>query len=167
MNFQPIKYQLNIKVVSNMDAINNFYNNYSSHHLGDSGIDLITPHQLNCEIPFQVSYINLEIQCEMIDLETGNLCSYWLLPRSSISKTNFQLANSVGLIDAGYRGNIKAMVRNFMPNSKLESMVCYFQIVAPDLKPIKVVLVDELTTTSRNDGGFGSTEKLKNIEHKD
>ena len=33
---------------------------------------------------------------------------YYLYPRSSISKTPLILANSVGIIDSGYRGNIKA-----------------------------------------------------------
>ena len=39
-------------------------------------------------------------------------CSFLLLPRSSISKTPLRLSNSVGLIDAGYRGELQAPVDN-------------------------------------------------------
>ena len=48
----------------------------------------------------------------MINLETNELCSYYLVPRSSISNTPFIMANSIGIIDAGYRGFIKAKIRN-------------------------------------------------------
>ena len=34
---------------------------------------------------------------------------FYLHPRSSISKTKLRLANSTGIIDAGYRGHIMAM----------------------------------------------------------
>ena len=35
-------------------------------------------------------------------------CSYYLYPRSSISKTPLRMSNSTGIIDAGYRGEIIA-----------------------------------------------------------
>ena len=38
--------------------------------------------------------------------------SYYLYPRSSVVKTPLRLANSVGIIDSGYRGNIKAVFDN-------------------------------------------------------
>ena len=95
----------------------------------------------------------------MYNLETNTLCSYYLVPRSSIANTDFQLANSIGIIDAGYRGNIKAKVRNFNPSesSILNPFSSYFQIIAPDLKPIKINIVNSLTITTRDNGGFGST----------
>ena len=73
------------------------------------------------------------------------------------------MANSVGIIDSGYRGNIMAKVRNIPFNSsddlnyKIEEGTRLFQICAPDLSPFKVRLVNELSTTSRGEGGFGST----------
>ena len=87
--------------------------------------------------------------------------SYYLYPRSSISKTDFMMANSVGIIDAGYRGNIMAKIRNMNLEgiSKVSENDKMFQICAPDLKPIKIELVNELSETSRGDGGFGSTNK--------
>jgi dUTP pyrophosphatase len=80
--------------------------------------------------------------------------SYYLYPRSSISSTSMILKNSVGIIDAGYRGNLKAKVSS---EQVAEKGSRYFQICAPDLKPIRVKVVDELTSTTRNTGGFGST----------
>jgi dUTP pyrophosphatase len=44
----------------------------------------------------------------MIDQNIGKNVSYYLYPRSSISKTQFILQNNVGIIDAGYRGHIIA-----------------------------------------------------------
>ena len=155
--FQPIKYQLNIKIMCDNDNIINHYKQFSSHHLGDSGIDLFNE---TVVVPFlQVGTIDFQIQAEMIDLETNMYSSYRLAPRSSISKTGFQLANSEGIIDAGYRGNLMAKIRQFDNNNTSLPFGSYFQLVSPDLKPIKVVLVDSLSETTRASGGFGSTNK--------
>ena len=107
----------------------------------------------------------------MINLEDNTYTSYTLEPRSSISNTNFMMANSRGIIDAGYRGNIKAKVRNVSSNNTdiighmendseyINTKACLFQILSPTLEPIKVNIVEELSSTTRNDGGFGSTNK--------
>ncbi len=158
--FAKPKYQLNIKVTTSKSSVKEFYNNFSSHHQGDSGIDLVFYDEVVVD-SFATGTLDFGVQCEMIDTETNMFVSYYLVPRSSISNTSFQLVNSIGIIDAGYRGNIKAKVRNFnhqMPCSFPSGS--YFQIVAPDLKPIKVNLVENLSQTTRNDGGFGSTNKM-------
>lgn len=99
---------------------------------------------------------------------------FYLYPRSSISKTRMRLANSVGIIDAGYRGDLVAAVdtiglfgstdiwhiwkETLSPIKKYDR---YFQVCAPDLSPFLVHLVDteeELSPpTARGHGGFGST----------
>ena len=81
---------------------------------------------------------------------------YYLYARSSISKTGFRLANSVGIIDSGYRGNIMAYF-DVIKNDKVEVYQRLVQICAPDLKAFKVELVDSLDETERGEGGFGST----------
>ena len=152
--FYPIKYQLNILAT---DIVKNHYMQFNQHHLGDSGIDLYHNNDIIVE-PFKIGTVDFDIKCEMIDLELDTFSSYYLVPRSSISKTNFQLANSIGIIDAGYRGNIMGKIRNFDPiNNSTLPKGTYFQIIAPDLKPIKVQLVNKLSSTSREDGCFGST----------
>ena len=101
-------------------------------------------------------------------------CGFYLYPRSSISKTRMRLANSVGIIDAGYRGDLIAAVdtiglfgstdiwhiwkETLSPIKKYDR---YFQVCAPDLSPFLVHIVDaehDLSPpTSRGSGGFGST----------
>jgi dUTPase len=101
-------------------------------------------------------------------------CGFYLYPRSSISKTRMRLANSVGIIDAGYRGDLIAAVdtigffgstdiwhiwkETLSPIKKYDR---YFQVCAPDLTPFLVHIVDaehELSPpTNRGHGGFGST----------
>lgn len=88
-----------------------------------------------------------------------------LVPRSSISATPFRLANSIGVIDMGYRGEVKAkvdvldVINNFVVTR--ESRL--FQICQGNFMPWDtVVIVDnenELPKApdNRGEGGFGST----------
>lgn len=155
MSFQEPKYKLKIKIID--DNLISYYDNFKYHHNGDSGIDLYN-NEIEVEY-LKVGTIDFNIQCEMIDLKTNNLCSYYLVPRSSLSNTNFMLANSIGIIDAGYRGNIKAKIRNFSDCDNKLNNGSYFQIIGPTLEPIIIELVNELTQTTRNASGFGSTNK--------
>jgi len=83
---------------------------------------------------------------------------FYVYPRSSISKTSFRLANNVGIIDSGYRGNIRAALDNIgHTTSHLIPFTRLLQICMPDLSPFKVVIVDSLDDTTRGAGGFGST----------
>jgi dUTP pyrophosphatase len=84
--------------------------------------------------------------------------SYLLVPRSSIVKTPFRMSNSIGIIDAGYRGNLMAYVDRLNNSDILRENERLFQIVLPNLKPIdRIEIVDELSSSSRGTGGFGST----------
>lgn len=93
--------------------------------------------------------------------------AFYLMPRSSISKTPLMLANQTGLIDRGYRGTLIAAVRNLLPGNKtyaIEKHTRLFQLVHPCALPILVELVstpEEFAqeTTVRGAGGFGSTGK--------
>ena len=97
--------------------------------------------------------IKLGISCEP---EDGK--AYYLLPRSSISKTPLRMANSIGLIDGGYRGEIMAVCDNIKTESyTVEKGQRLFQLVSADSSPIKYELVEELEMTTRGIGGFGST----------
>jgi dUTP pyrophosphatase len=94
------------------------------------------------------------VKAAMFNGETPS--AFYLYPRSSISKTELRLANSVGIIDRGYRGNLCAMfdVKNPFVATKGQRFV---QICEPSLEPFKVLIVDELDSTKRGEGGFGST----------
>lgn len=153
-----MSYTLRIKLVDSSDLIFNHYSNFKNHHEGDSGIDLICPTEL-IVTKNNVETIDFKIQCEMRDKD-NNLVSYYLYPRSSISKTAFMMVNSVGIIDAGYRGNIMAKIRSFGNEFEvIDQGNKLFQICAPNLGSVKVEIVDELSETSRGSGGFGSTNK--------
>jgi hypothetical protein len=96
---------------------------------------------------------------------------FYMYPRSSLSKTQLRLANSVGIIDAGYRGHLMAMFDvvnipsswNNTPDIDYigKKFDRYVQICAPGLVPILVEIVnskEELgSETERGQGGFGST----------
>lgn len=83
---------------------------------------------------------------------------YMLVPRSSISKTPLRLANSIGIIDKGYRGKVLVKVDNLSNDDfKIEEESCLFQIVAFDGNLPKFNIVDEINETRRGFGGFGST----------
>jgi dUTP pyrophosphatase len=85
---------------------------------------------------------------------------FWLAPRSSIYKTGLMMANSVGIIDKSYRGELKAPVWSLTGNSNVSRGDRLFQIVAPDMGWIRNVrIVDSLPGTERGEGGFGSTGK--------
>ena len=82
------------------------------------------------------------------------------MPRSSLSKTPLRLANSVGLIDAGYRGEIMAAVDNIKDFAyEVEIGQRLFQIVAMDGSAIHFELGAHLSETNRGTDGFGSTGK--------
>jgi dUTPase len=86
--------------------------------------------------------------------------AFWLAPRSSICKTEWRLANSLGLIDATYRGVIKAALWSITGSGSLEDHTRLCQVVAADLQPwSEVIIVEELPgpATLRGEGGFGST----------
>lgn len=85
-----------------------------------------------------------------------------IVPRSSISKFGYILANSVGIIDNNYRGNLMIALTKICddaPEIEFPFKCCQLLIrkqISANLYEIKN---DDLTTTERNEGGFGSTSK--------
>ena len=83
---------------------------------------------------------------------------FWLIPRSSIYKTGLMMANSVGIIDKSYRGELKAPVWSMTGDTKVKYGDRLFQIVAPDMGWIRHIrTVDFLPNTVRGLNGFGSS----------
>jgi dUTP pyrophosphatase len=131
-----------------------YYENHGHFHQGDAGLDLYVLEDITF-LPGDTKKIKLGIICEP---EDGK--AYYLFPRSSISKTPLRMANSIGLIDGGYRGEIMAVCDNIKDfEYKLDSGKRLFQIVSSDSSPISYEIKDELTSTTRGKGGFGSTGK--------
>ena len=139
------------------DSLKLQYQNHSTYHEGDSGLDLFCPETITI-LPGETEKINLQIQCEALNESRNKNISYYLYPRSSIIKTPLRLSNSVGIIDAGYRGNIIACVDNIKTESfTVEAGTRLFQICAPDLSEMTFELVNDLSNTTRGAGDFGST----------
>ncbi len=83
-----------------------------------------------------------------------------VLPRSGLAaRQGLTLANSPGLIDAGYRGEVTCAVVNLDRQHPVKILrgdrIAQLVIVA--LAEVAPVWVEELPASSRGDGGFGST----------
>jgi len=129
-----------------------FYKNHGHFHEGDAGLDLYVLENIHFEAG-ETKAIKLGISCEP---EDGT--AYYLFPRSSISKTPLRMANSIGLIDGGYRGEIMAVCDNIKTDAyTVEKGQRLFQLVATDSSAITYELVKSLEMTTRGMGGFGST----------
>lgn len=144
-------------------AINNNNNkilNPNNQHI-DAGFDIFVPTEITCPSD-QTNKIDMQIKCSAKIISTfadTRNTGYYMYPRSSISNTPLRLANSVGIIDSGYRGRLMGKFdarENFVVN-KFDRLL---QICAPGLIPIYVELVnneEELGNTERGAGGFGSS----------
>jgi len=142
------------------EELRNVYSGHSSYNEGDSGLDLFFPSDITLKYGDCGVKVDLEVQCEGLDDSTERNVSYYLYPRSSISKTPIRMANSVGIIDAGYRGNIIVALDHIDPNVKeftIQKGTRLFQICGPCLEPITMEVVGSLSETERGNGGFGST----------
>jgi dUTP pyrophosphatase len=84
-----------------------------------------------------------------------------ILPRSSLTKTGYMLANSVGTIDPGYTGDLLIAVRKIDDSfPDLEVPFTRFQMVMRDAHLYDLEVVTEFAEeTKRGSGGFGSTDK--------
>ena len=123
----------------------------------DAGMDLVAT-EIISKTETQITYgtgLAMEIPDGMVGL---------VFPRSSIRNTNLQLNNSVGVIDAGYRGELQATFNIINPHV-VEGFGIYMpgdriaQIVIVPHPIVQFVEVDELSESKRGDGGFGSTGK--------
>ena len=143
---------MKLKIKASNNKIFEMYKGHGHFHKGDAGIDLFIVEKQVIR-PGETVRIKLGIACESTENKP-----YLLMPRSSISKTPLRLSNSIGLIDAGYRGEIMAAVDNIKEDIyTVDIGQRLFQIVAMDGSPLSFELVQELTSSDRGSGGFGST----------
>jgi dUTP pyrophosphatase len=120
----------------------------------DAGMDLVAT-SIKENTTFQITY-GLGIALEIPDGFMG-----LVFPRSSVRNTELILSNSVGVIDAGYRGELQT---TFIKSNGLDSLaykvgdrVCQLVIIPHPI--VEWTEVKELNNTERGAGGFGSTGK--------
>jgi len=136
----------------------------------DAGFDIACPTSKNISPPEPSDkpyFIDFKIRCAMFR-GSGNTIhdplSFYIYPRSSLSKTPFRLANNTGIIDSGYRGNIGGFFDvRITEEYRLLVGTRLLQICAPALEAFKVVVLsyqefnERFGNTERGVRGFGST----------
>ena len=169
-NWENAHFQKMYRKIKEMETSQYIYNENK-----DSGFDIYIPKEIIFDHK-RTELVDLGIKCAMYKInylvpEDGEFglkdmiltpSAFWVMARSSIYKTPFRLANNMGLIDSGYRGNLKAAidVDQFALTQgpvKLEKGKRLFQIASPTLEPFKVEFVSKLSVTERGEGGHGST----------
>ena len=136
----------------------------------DSGMDIMFPEDITIPSNAKMFRINLGVCLEKVKVvsevwegeEDKNNCGYYLYPRSSISKTGLLMANSIGIIDNGYRGELLVYVHNLLDKDfEIKRGTSLFQVCLPSLLPVTFSVVETLSETKRGSGGFGSTSNKK------
>ena len=121
---------------------------------GDAGMDLVATSKF---------YDDFDNVCYgtglAIEIPEGHVGL--LFPRSSISKTDLTLRNSVGIVDSNFRGEITLKFNNILMSScepyNVKERIG--QLIIMPYPTIEFEEVKELSTTERGEGGYGSTGK--------
>lgn len=120
---------------------------------GDAGLDLVATY---IKVEDHNTYGYFEYGTGLaIEIPEGYVGLIY--PRSSISNTGMILSNSVGVIDSGYRGEIKFRFKYINGTNYYNVGDKVGQLLIMPYPLIELEEVDELTQTERSDGGFGST----------
>tara|TARA_B100000131_G_scaffold121744_2_gene118814 strand:- start:6672 stop:7202 length:531 start_codon:yes stop_codon:yes gene_type:complete len=128
-----------------------------------------------------------------ISIQPSSGYYFEVVPRSSISKLPLEMANSVGIIDESYRGEILVPVRVTHPNMGtdpksspfpggivkmfgfkpdtltsvanliLNKKPCLFQAILKKRIDCKFDIIESLDGSDRDGGGFGSTDSLPEL----
>lgn len=80
-------------------------------------------------------------------------------PRSSLPSRGWMLANSTGIIDPGYRGELIVALVPITDVPDIKFPVRYVQLVTRKIHRMDATFVDDLDPTDRGEQGFGSTGK--------
>lgn len=120
----------------------------------DNGFDLYVPETIVCEKLTKIDF-QVKIQATHITESRKYPCGVKMYGRSSIYKTPLRMANAVGVIDPGYRGNIIGMFD--ASEGVVEKHTRVVQLCGD--APFFIQLIDqtELSDSNRGINGFGSS----------
>lgn len=119
---------------------------------GDAGLDL-TITSISSNTTFDITYkfgISIEIPNGYVGL---------LFPRSSVRNFELLLTNCVGVIDSGYRGEIESTFKktNGLDSHTYKVGERAIQLIILPYPRVRMIESDELSSTERGDGGYGSS----------
>ncbi len=123
-------------------------------HPGDAGYDLFAAEAAKLA-PGERASVGTGIAVAIPDD-----CAGLVLPRSGLAaRHGITLPNSPGLIDSGYRGELRVLLSNTDREETFEVGIGdrIAQLVLVRVEPAEVEEVAELDDTARGRGGFGST----------
>src|SRR4051812_41629554 len=123
-------------------------------HPGDAGCDLFAAEAARLE-PGERASIGTGIAVEIPEGSAG-----LVLPRSGLAaKHGISVVNAPGLIDAGYRGEVRVLLLNTDRSEpfEIEPGDRVAQLVIVEVGDADPVEADELAASVRGDDGFGST----------
>jgi dUTP pyrophosphatase len=123
-------------------------------HSGDAGLDLYAAEDVTLR-PFERRLVSTGIKIEIPYGYAG-----FVQPKSGRAmREGLSIVNTPGLIDAGYRGEVKVILINLDPHKEIviKKGEKIAQLVIQKVEEVRVIEVEELSETSRGEGGFGST----------
>lgn len=122
-------------------------------HEGDSGMDLYADEDAVIG-PFERKAIGTGLK---IEIPLGYEAQ--VRPKSGLALNNgITVLNTPGTVDSGYRGEVKVILANISKEAyKVEKGKKIAQLVFAKVENAEIKEVDELSDTSRKEGGFGST----------
>jgi dUTP pyrophosphatase len=121
---------------------------------GDAGLDLYALESAELR-PGERASVRTGIAIEIPPGQAG-----LVLPRSGLAaKHGIALVNAPGLIDAGYRGELRVLLLNTDRAAafNVEAGERIAQLVLVRVETLEVIEVDELALSERGAGGFGSS----------
>jgi len=120
---------------------------------GSVGMDLYSTEDVTIW-PFMQKMVSTGIA---VELPKG--VYFRVAPRSGLAVKN-SIHTMAGVVDPSYRGEVKVILRNFsFKRLKIKAGDRIAQGILEQVKTPKIQVVDELSGTSRGEGGFGSTGK--------
>lgn len=125
-------------------------------HEGDAGFDLLATEEIDLA-PGEVGVVSTGLAMAIPDGYCG-----LLLPRSSMGKGGIIIPNSPGLIDSGYRGEVKVLLLNLTKqNYRVYVDNKIAQLVFVKYENVNAIEVPKLPESQdgRGIGGFGSSGK--------
>ena len=141
---------MKLKIKNLSDNPTPYYKN-----LGDAGMDICSNENV------KVLAFNWKLISTGIYLEIPEGYEVQVRSRSGLAvKNGLMVLNSPGTIDSGYRGEVKVILKNHDHHSyDVKKGDRIAQLVMASVVRAEIEEITELSTTERNEGGFGSTGK--------